>query len=125
MNTSIPTTTNQTFRVDTPGPHFIESSAADIACRSLKEAAEEPIPDIEHVPVNDDPHKWSYIRKACNHLEYFHVWTVGIDYSMTDSDAVDRIHGVFDFNSCVEYTESYVRSCQSSMRVAKQCPGQL
>lgn len=121
---SIPTTANQTCRANTPEPHLPGASATDIACRSLKEAAgEESIPDIEHVPVNDDPYKWSHVRKACSHLDSFRMCTVDNDYSMVDNNTVDHIHGVFDFNSCIEYTKSYVRFCQSSMIAAKSSPG--
>lgn len=115
---SIPTTTNQTFRADSPGSHF-PVSAADIACGSLKEAAEESIPDIEHIPVNDDPRKWSHIRKACSHLDNSCVCTVDNDCSVTDNNAVDRIYSSFDFNACVEYAKSYVKFSQRSMEKTK------
>jgi hypothetical protein len=38
---------------------------------------------------------------------------------MIDDNAVDNIRGIVDFNSCVEYTESYVKF-QSSMRTDKE-----
>lgn len=44
------------------------------------------------------------------------MFTVDNDYSMIDDNVVDHIRGIVDFNSCVEYTESYVRFSQTSMR---------
>ncbi|KAF8558302.1 MFS general substrate transporter [Imleria badia] len=62
---SIPTTTNETLRANSPGPHLPGTPTADISSRPPKEAVEDKsIPDIEHVPVDDDPRKWSYARKT-------------------------------------------------------------
>ncbi|KAF8133916.1 major facilitator superfamily domain-containing protein [Boletus edulis] len=62
---SIPTTTDGTLRANSPGPHPPGVSTTDTAS-SPKKAAEEPIADIdiEHVPVDDDPRKWSRVRKT-------------------------------------------------------------
>lgn len=110
----IPTTTNETLRADSPGPHLPGTPTADIASRSPKEAAKDKtIPDIEHVPVGDDPRQWSRTRKARGDLNNFDTCTVDDDYSMIDDNVVDRVHGIFNFDSCVEYTKSYVKFSQA------------
>ncbi|KAG9315668.1 hypothetical protein JVU11DRAFT_3314 [Chiua virens] len=53
---SIPTTTSQILGAGSPEPHPATSDT-DIACRP---SSKESNPDIEHVPVNDDPRQWSH-----------------------------------------------------------------
>lgn len=73
---SIPTTTNETTQVTSPGPRPPAMPTTDVA---PKEAAEvESNPDIEHVPVDDDPRKWSRIRKARGYLDNFGTRTVNM-----------------------------------------------
>ena len=78
---STPTTTNKTPCANPPEVHLPGTSDADIASQSSPKVAaeEESITDIERVPVNDDPRKWSHIRKACDRLNNFGMCTADND----------------------------------------------
>lgn len=65
---SIPTTTNKILCANPPEAHPPATSDANVVSQK-EDAEEESIPDIECAPVNDDPRKWSHIRKACGHLK--------------------------------------------------------
>ncbi|KIK81700.1 hypothetical protein PAXRUDRAFT_807123 [Paxillus rubicundulus Ve08.2h10] len=58
--------TSQTTLANSPTPPIPRASDSDVECLPPKECPEEAqsIPDIEHVPVANDPRKWSRARKA-------------------------------------------------------------
>ncbi|KAF9221509.1 MFS general substrate transporter [Gyrodon lividus] len=66
----IPTTASQTTLANSPTPRILRASDSDVECPPPKDCSEEEqsLPDIEHVPVTDDPRKWSRARKACDNL---------------------------------------------------------
>ncbi|KIJ62702.1 hypothetical protein HYDPIDRAFT_41833 [Hydnomerulius pinastri MD-312] len=61
---SVPAASSQTTLAHCPAPLPSQASDSDLEGRPPKESVEESSPDIEHVPVEDDPRKWSHARKT-------------------------------------------------------------